>query len=77
MVLDFHGGPSPQTGPPDIGSLSMTIKPPRAPRHKDDRREEGEENDDERREIMRDERWNIGCDVIVCENEGNDECERS
>ena len=36
-VLNFHGGQSPQTGPPDIGSLTMTIKPPRAPRSKDDR----------------------------------------
>ena len=37
--LDFMGGPSPQTGPPDIGSLSMTIKPPRAPRSKEGRKQ--------------------------------------
>ena len=38
-ILDFTGGRSPQTGPPDIGSLTMSIKPPRAPRPKDDRQE--------------------------------------
>ena len=38
-VLNFTGGPSPQTGPPDIGSLKMTIKPPRAPRRKEDWKE--------------------------------------
>ena len=34
--LDFTGGPSPQTGPPDIGPLTTTTKSPRAPRPKDD-----------------------------------------
>ena len=38
-VLNFTGGPSPQKGPPDIGSLKMTIKPPRAPRPKNDRKD--------------------------------------
>ena len=38
-VLNFTGCPSPQTGPPDIGSLKMTIKPPRAPKRKDDRKQ--------------------------------------
>ena len=38
-VLNFTGGPSPRTGPPDIGSLTMTIKPTRAPRPKDDRKQ--------------------------------------
>ena len=38
-ILDFTGGRSPQTGPPDIGSLTMSIKPPRAPRPKDDGQE--------------------------------------
>ena len=38
-VLNFTGGPSPQKGPPDIGSLKMTIKPPRAPRRKEGRKQ--------------------------------------
>ena len=38
-VLNFTGGPSPQTGPPDIGSLRMTIKPPRPPKSKEGRKQ--------------------------------------
>ena len=38
-VLNFTGGQSPQTGPPDIGSLTMSIKPPRPPRSKEGRKQ--------------------------------------